>query len=244
VTVSKEVQRLEHSALQLTVTVGKDDIRSEYDALVAKYGKTIQIPGFRKGKVPREVLIRKFGDAFKSETLGNVVEKSMSGIFEDESFPKEDRPLPYSSPQLKEDGLDLDPDKDLTFSVVYDTLPNVPLGPWKGLEVEAPDAEVSDEDMDREIETIRDRNAIVLDKEDDAAAAKGDVVTVNYAELSDAGEILPGTERQDFVFTLGTGYNVFKFDDEITGMKKGESRDIEKTYGGVFEDKDLAGETR
>jgi trigger factor len=228
----------------LIVTVGKDDVRSEYDALVAKHGKTLQIPGFRKGKVPREVLIRKFGDAFKNEALGNVVEKSVSGIFEDEAFPQENRPLPYSSPQLKEEDLKLDPDKDLTFSVVYDAYPSFIQGPWKGLPVEAPDAEVTDEDLNREIETIRERNAIVQDKEDDAAAAGGDVVTVNYAELSDAGEILPGTERQDFVFTLGTGYNVFKFDDEITGMKKGETRDIEKTYGEDLADKDLAGQTR
>ncbi|MDR2071431.1 MAG: trigger factor [Treponema sp.] len=243
-TVTKEFKQLEHSALQLTLTINKDDIRSEYDELITKYGKTMQIPGFRKGKIPRDILTRKFGDAFKRETLEKVVEKAISTIFEDESFPKENRPLPYSTPQLKDEDLKLDIDTDLAFSIVYDIFPQITVGPWKGLEVETPDVEVAGEDLDRELQAIRERNAIVLDKSDDAAAAKGDVVTVNYAEISDAGEIIPGTERQDFVFTLGTGYNIFKFDDEILGMKKGETRDIDKSYPEDFEDKDLAGKTR
>jgi trigger factor len=227
----------------MTITVGKDDLRSEYDGLVSDYSKNIQIPGFRKGKVPKEILIRKYADALRGEALGQIVEKAMGSVFEDESFPREDRPLPYSSPRIEDDPV-LDLEKDLTFSVVYDVLPRFTVGQWKGLEVEVPGAEITDEDMNRELETIRERNAIVLDRDDGAEAAKGDVVTVNYGELTEAGEIAAGTERQDFVFTLGSGYNLYHFDDEITGMKKGESRDIEKTYGEDFEDAELAGKTK
>ncbi|MDR2079840.1 MAG: trigger factor, partial [Treponema sp.] len=72
---------------------------------------------------------------------------------------------------------------------------------------------------------------------------KDDVVTVDYQELSDAGEPLDATKREDFVFTLGSGYNLYKFDDDVAGMKKGETKDIEKTYPGDFADKDLAGRT-
>jgi trigger factor len=246
VTVTKEIKRLEHSALELIITVGKDDVRSEYDDLIRQYGKTIQIPGFRKGKVPRDVMLKKFGDTFRGETLGKLVETAITKVFEDESFPVENRPLPYSSPRLKEDEkeLELDLDRDLVFSVVYDALPQFTVGAWKGLEVEVPDAKLEDEDLNRELEVLRERNAIVLDRDDGAEAAQGDVVTVNYAEISDDGEIVPETERQDFVFTLGSGYNIFKFDDDITGMKKGETREIEKSYPEDFADKDLAGKTK
>jgi trigger factor len=243
VTVTKDIQRLEHSSVKLTLTVGKDDVRSEYDKLITDYSKTIQIPGFRKGKVPKEVLVRKFGDTLKGEALGHIIENAISEIFEDESFAKEDRPLPYSTPQIQDEP-SLDLESDLVFSVAYDVLPQITVGPWKGLEVEVPDAAVSEEDLDRELEAIRDRNAVVLDKDDGAGAAKGDVVTVNYLELSDAGEPLAGTERQDFVFTLGSGYNIYYFDDEITGMQKGETRDIEKVYPADFEDTGLAGKTK
>jgi trigger factor len=243
VTVTKDLQRLEHSSVKLTLTVGKDDVLSQYDQIIADYSKTIQIPGFRKGKAPRDVLIRKFGDALKGEALGHIIEKAITETLGDESLAKADRPLPYASPQLEgEPALELG--SDLVFSVTYDVLPQVTVGPWQGLEVEAPDAAVTDEDLDRELEVLRDRNAIVLDKDDDAPAAAGDVVTVNYQELSDSGEPLAGTEREDYVFTLGTGYNIYHFDDELAGMKKGETRDIEKTYPQDFEDSALAGTSK
>ncbi|MDR2020320.1 MAG: trigger factor [Treponema sp.] len=241
--ISKDIVRLEHSSVKLTLTVGKEEVRSQYNEMLAGYTKSLQIPGFRKGKAPREVLERKFGSALKDEALGRIIEKTITGLFEDENFPKEDRPLPYSTPQVQDEPV-LDFDADLTFSVVYDTLPQFTVKTWKGLEVEVPQAAVSNGDINRELETIRDRNAIVMDKDESAAAAAGDVVTVNYLELSGTGEPLPGTEREDFVFTLGTGYNTFKFDDEMTGMKKGEIRDIEKSYPADFEDKDLAGKTK
>jgi trigger factor len=237
------MSRLEHSAIKLTITVGKDDVTSEYDSILSNYCKTLQLPGFRKGKVPKLVLERKLGDALKGEVMASLLEKAVASTFEDEDFPKTDRPLPYSAPELQgEPTLDLG--ADFVFSVVYDVFPQFTLGPWQGFEVEVPDVCVTDEDINRELETVRERNAIVLDKDDDAPAAKDDVVTVNYSELSDTGEPLAGSEREDFVFTLGSGYNVFKFDDEVTGMKKGETRDIEKNYPEDFADQSLAGKTK
>jgi trigger factor len=243
VTVSKEITPLEHSSVKMTLTVGKDDVRSEYDELLGTYCKTIQIPGFRKGKAPREVLIRKFGDALKGEALGTIIEKAIAEIFEDEALDRAERPLPYSTPRLEDDPV-LDLERDLTFSVVYDVLPKIAVDQWKGLEAEIPDARVSDEDIRRELEAIRERNAVVLDRDEGAAAEKDHVVTVNYGEIGDDGAVVPGSERQDFAFTLGSGYNIYKFDDEITGMKKGETRDIEKTYSVDFPDAELAGSTK
>jgi trigger factor len=243
VTVSKEITPQEHSSVKLTVTVGKDDVRSEYDLLLGKYSKTIQIPGFRKGKAPREVLIRKFGDALKGEALGTIIEKAVTSVFEDETLTKAEKPLPYSTPQVQDEP-ELDLEKDLTFSVVYDILPKVSLGRWKGLEAEVPEVTVTDEDLQRELEEIRERNAFVLDRDEGASAEKDNVVTVNYSEIDGDGAVLPGSERQDFVFTLGSGYNIYKFDDELMGMKKGETRDIEKTYPEDFNDPLLAGQTK
>jgi trigger factor len=243
VVITKEITKLEHSNVKLTLTVGKDDTRSEYDALLSNYAKTVQLPGFRKGKAPKNVLVRKFGDAFKEEVLGKIIEKAMIQVFDDESFPKEDRPLPYSSPQLQ-DTPSLDPEKELRFSVVYDVFPKVQVGQWQGLEVEIPDVSITGEDLDRELDAIRERNAVVQDKNDGEDAVFGDVVTVNYHEADDKGEALAGTERQDFVFTLGSLYNPYKFDDELKGMKKGETRVFEKTWPADSEDKELAGKTK
>ena len=242
-TVTKEITRLEKSSVKLSVTIGKDDVRSGYDELLAEYTKTVQIPGFRKGKVPREVLVRKFGDALKGEAAGKIIEKALGELFEDESFPKENRPLPYSTPELQEEPK-FDLESDLQFSVRYDVLPEVKIAKWDGLEAEIPDISITDEDLSRELDTIRDRNSIVLDKTEGESSAKGDVLTVNYCEIGENGEVLPDSERQDFTFTLGSGYNIYKFDDEVTGMKKGETKEFTKSFGEDFDDKEMAGKTK
>ena len=242
-TVTKEITRLEKSSVKLSISIGKDDVRSEYDELISTYAKSIQLPGFRKGKVPRDVLVRKFGDALKSEALGKIIEKSIGEILDDESFPRESRPLPYSTPRVQDEPK-LDLEADLSFSVVYDVLPAVKVENWQGLEVEVPDVSIGDEDIAKELETIRERNSIVLDKDDGEAAVSGDVLTVNYCELDDSGGPAAGSEREDFTFTLGSGYNIYDFDNEVAGMKKGETKEFEKSYGEDFSNKEFAGKTK
>jgi trigger factor len=243
VTVSKEITRLEHSAIQVTITVGKEDLKTEYDAIVSDYRKTLQIPGFRKGKVPEGVLQRKFGDSLKAEALGRILEHAVSAVLEDPELPPGDRPLPYATPAVQgEPTLNLE--TDLVFSVVYDVMPQLTLGPWQGFEVEVPQVSITEADINRELEVLQERNAIVFDKDDAAAAGAGDVLTITFAELSDTGDLIAGSERQDFVFTLGSGQNVYHLDDELVGMKRGETREIHKTYPADFYDMDLAGTSK
>lgn len=240
--VSKEIVQLKQSSVKLTVTVGAADVRSQYDALIASYAKNIQIPGFRKGKAPRDVLERKFGESLKGEALGRIMEKAIQEVLEAEDFAAENRPLQYSTPAVQEEPI-LDTAKDLTFAVIYDVLPKVQVGTWKGVEIEVPVADIGDEDLKRELDQIRDRNAIIMDKDEGALAAVGDVATVDYAELDYSGEVVPSSQRQDFVFTIGSGQNLFKFDDDVVGMKAGSSKDVEKYFPAEFQDVDLAGKT-
>jgi len=243
VTVTKEITRLEKSSVKLSITIGKDDVRSEYDKILSEHTKSIQIPGFRKGKVPKDVLLRKFGEALRVEALGKIIETAVDEVFKDDVLPRDSRPLPYSSPTMQEEPK-LDLESDLQFSLVYDVLPAVKIEKWQGLEVEHPDLAIEDEDITRELEAVRERNAIVLDKDDGEASEKGDVVTVDYCELDDSGEVLPGSERQDFTFSLGSERNIYQFDDEMLGMKKGETREFTKTYAESFADAELAGKAK
>jgi trigger factor len=244
VTISKEITRLEHSRIKLVVSIGKDDVKLEYDNILNDFSKDIQIPGFRKGKVPKNVIERKFGTALASDIAGQIVERAIETAFQDESFPKADMPLAYSPPALEGEPSNITLGEDYTFTVTYDVFPKITMGQYARLEIETPDVRVTEEDVNRELEAVRERNAIVLDKDDTAPAAKGDVATVNYCELTAEGEIEKGSEREDFVFTIGNGRNLFKFDDDLIGMKKGETKQIEKTFAESFEDKDLAGKTK
>jgi trigger factor len=229
VSVTKEITRLEKSNVKLSLTVPKEDVQVQYQELLKDFTKDAQLPGFRKGKVPQEILVRKFGDAIKGEALSKIVEKAIGDVFQDESLPRHERPLPYAQPVL-EDKPELEFDKDLSFSLIYDVLPQVKVGQWKGLNVEVPLAEVGDEDIARELEEIRERNAFVLDRDEEAQAKLGDVATLNYCELGENGEELPNSRRDDFAFTLGSKLNAYQIDDDITGMKKGETKTVTKTY--------------
>lgn len=237
--VTKEITKLENSAVKLTVTIPQKDVAAEYNESVAKYAKNIQIPGFRKGKVPASVLERKYGEMLKADAAGELIEKALGEIFES----IDEKPLPYAQPSMEEAPV-LDITKDLTFTVTYDVFPTVKIEKLDGIAIEEPVVEIGEEELNTELQQIRERNAMVVDKKDDEAAAKDDIATVNYCELADDGSELEGTQRQDFVFTIGSGQNIFKFDNDVVGMKKNETKEITKTYDADFEDKDLAGTTK
>jgi trigger factor len=239
--LNKQFTKLDKSRVQLDVTIEQAEIAKSYKELLNKYSKTIQIPGFRKGKVPVNVLESKYGEALKGDVAGDIMEKALGEIFEAAS--EYERPLPYSQPAMDK-APDFAVDKDLKFTVTYDVFPEVKLGTVDGFKLEVPVVTVGDAEMKEELEAIRERNAIVVDRNDGDKTEKDNIATVNYCEIDEAGKVVEGTERQDFVFTVGSGQNVFKFDDEIIGMKKGETKDFTKKYPADFEDKDLAGQTK
>ena len=239
--VTKEINRLEKSNVKLTVTVPKDDVRTQYQNMLKEYTKNLQIPGFRKGKVPQEVLERKYADALKSDALGRIIESALQDTFE--NLPRGERPLPYSTPELQDEPK-LDLEQDFQFSVVYDVLPEVKIGQWKGLMIEHPYAEIGKEEIDRELEEIRERNAIVMDRDDNAVAQKGDVATVDYQIFDENGEAQDDLQRKNFTFTIGANTNGYQFDDEITGMKKGGTKEFDKEFTDDFMEPTLSGKTR
>ncbi|MCL2213568.1 MAG: trigger factor [Treponema sp.] len=241
--INKEIKRLEKSNVQLNITIPKEDVRNQYNDMLNEYSKTLQLPGFRKGKVPKEVLERKFAEALKGDATSRIMESALQEVFKEESMPRNEKPLPYSTPELQGEPV-LDFDQDLQFSVVYDVLPEVKIGQWRGLNAEYSYAEVEKSDIERELEEIRERNSVVMDRDDEAGAVNGDVVTIDYIVFEEDGETHSNNQRNDFAFTLGAGTNAFKFDDNIIGMKKDETKVFEKKFEDDFFETALAGKTR
>ncbi len=236
---SKNFEKLENSAVKLSVTVGKEAVKTSYDTTMKEYAKNVRMDGFRQGKVPVSVLERKYGQQIKFDAMGRLMDEAVEKALEGETLV----PLSYGQPTL-EGQPELNLDSDFTFAITYDVFPEVVPGDVSGAEVEVPACTIAKADEDRELDEIRDRNAIVMDKEDSAKSKKGDIVTVDYCELDDTGAAIKGSERQDFVFELATGYNIYKFDDEVIGMKKGDEKSFEKTFPADFEYPELAGTTK
>lgn len=242
--VTKEISKLENSAVKLTATIAKEDVVSGYNKNISKYAKNVQLPGFRKGHVPVKVLEQKYGDSLKQEVLADLIDESLNQIFAEEES-KDIRPLPYTQPRLDGDKLpEFSTDKDLTFSVVYDVFPSVEVKDFSKIEVKEPQVEIGEKELNEELKAIQERNAVVIDKKEGEPVEKDNIVTIDYKELDDSGTVIPGSEREGFVFTVGTGENIYKIDDEIVGMKKDETKEISKTYDVKEENKDLAGKTK
>ena len=237
--LSKEFTNLEKSAVKLTVTIEKKDVEAAYKSTLAKYVKNAQIPGFRKGHVPANVLERKFGDSLKADTIGELIDSSLNEIFQNET---ENRPLPYAQPVM-EKMPELDVTKDLVYTVTYDVFPKVEVKNFSGVTVKEPQVTITEADVEKEIKNIQERNAMVIDKKD-GTVAKDDIVTINYSEIGDDGKEIEGSKREDFVFTVGSGENIYKIDDEIIGMKKDETKEITKKYKKDDADPELAGKTK
>ncbi|MBP5401740.1 MAG: trigger factor [Treponema sp.] len=240
--LSKNYEKLEKSAVKLTVTVDKADIEETYKKVTANYTKNAQIPGFRKGHVPAKVLETKYGEALKADTLSEVIDASLNEIFSDEKE-TENRPLPYAQPAM-EKMPEFELGKDLVYSVTYDVFPSVNVKNFSGITVKEPQVTVGDAELAEELKGIQERNATVTDKTSSEGVAKNDIVTINYSELDDSGNVIEGSKREGFVFTVGSGENIYKIDDEILGMKKDETKEITKTYKKDDADKELAGKTK
>lgn len=239
---TKEIERLEHSAAKLTVTVAKKDVAESYTQTLNKYVKQVQIPGFRKGHVPANVLERKYGEQIKLEAASDLIDNVLNEIFSDEKE-IENRPLPYAQPKM-DDMPTFDSSKDFVFSVTYDVFPKVEVKDFSGITIKEPQVTIGDSEVQEELKGIQERNAVVIDKGDDDKVEKDNIVTINIVEKDDDGNEISSTKRDGFVFTIGTPENVYKIDDEIIGMKKNETKEISKKYAKTDSDVELAGKTK
>ena len=226
--VTKEIEKLEHSAAKLTVTVAKKDVADSYSETLGKYTKHVQIPGFRKGHVPASVLERKYGEQIKMEAASDLIDKSLNEIFSDEKE-TENRPLPYAQPVL-EKMPEFDTSKDFVYTVTYDVFPKVEVKDFGGITIKEPQVSVGEAELNEELKGIQERNAVVIDKKDDEKAEKDNIITISIVEKDEKGEEISATKRDEFTFTLGTAENVYKIDDDLIGLKKGESKEISGTF--------------
>jgi trigger factor len=191
----------------------------------------VQIPGFRRGKAPVSVLENKLGESLRRDAFQKIVGDALDEVGKQDDFDKNFLPLPYSEPKIEEMDTPTNFDTELTISTTYDVMPQFTVENWKGLSVQADTAELTDDDINKELEELRIRNALVMDKDAGEPAVFGDIACIDYAELDGEGgngRPIDGTKRDDWVFTIGSSNGSLCFDDDIVGMKVGEKRVIKK----------------
>ena len=221
----KDIEELDNSAHKLTVQISAESSRVAYQKLLDKYSNQANLPGFRKGKAPKELILRKIGDQIKSELTINLVEKALEIIMADQNMEKP----PVSTPVLQEVP-ELKLDEPFVFSVCYDVYPEFTLAEYKGVEVSEQKVSILKKHEDDYLEELRESNSVVVEKEG-AVIGNGSIVAMDMVELDDNDDPIEETRRNNstFIFHESTKY-LYDIEHDIEGMKAGDTQIVNTRY--------------
>ena len=226
------VERVENEAT-LKITAPAAEVNAGYKKAVQKIADQANIPGFRKGKAPRAIIEMHYGkEAVKQEAFEIVANKAYSEALDQEKL------IPVSDPKVEESTFEEGKDMELTIKVTLKPEPE--LGEYKGLHVEKKEVEVTDEQVDAQIKDIMGRDAKMVVAEEGAVIEKGDFAIIDFAGTVD-GEPFSGGEGKGYPLEVGSNSFIPGFEDQLVGLSKGDSTDVEVTFPEDYFVKDLAG---
>ena len=215
---------------RLTTGVPADKLESAVAARLQDASKNLRLDGFRPGKVPMAEIKRRFGKAVRAEVMDELMRDSFIKAVQQEDI--EPAGMPTFEPTVNEKG------KDLEFVATFEIYPEVSLAPFDAIEVNKPEAEITDADIDKMIENLREQRSTW--EQSDAAAADGDRTNIDFAGTLDGEAFEGGTAKgQDLV--LGSGQMIPGFEDGIAGMKAGEEKTIDVTFPEDYQAENLQG---
>lgn len=227
-----KVDKQENSKVVLEFTMDKETFEKELDKAFHKNAKYFKVPGFRNGKVPRNVVEKVYGEGVLYETVieDNVDDECRKAV--------EDNKLEVvSKPEL--DVKQIGKGKDLIYTVTLFVKPEATVKKYKGLEVKKIDSKVSKKEVDAAIESDRQKNARVVSV-DDRDLQKDDISTIDFEGFVD-GVAFEGGKAENFELTIGSGQFIPGFEDQLIGMKIGEEREINVTFPKEYHAENLAG---
>ncbi|WP_042459310.1 trigger factor [Neobacillus dielmonensis] len=228
-------EKLEGNRGVLTFDVSAEKVNEGLDAAFKKVVKQINVPGFRKGKMPRAMFEKRFGiESLFQDTLDIIFPEAYMSAIDETGIE------PIAQPENVDFDLEqMGKDKDFTFKATVQVKPEVKLGDYKGLEVEAFDTTVTDEDVQKELEQLQSRHAELVVKEDEPAE-NGDTVVIDFEGFVD-GEAFEGGKADNYSLELGTGSFIPGFEEQLVGVKAGESKDVEVNFPEEYHAAELAG---
>ncbi len=230
--MSVKITKLEGSKIKLEFNVEKEKFNTALDEAFRKNAGKIKMPGFRNGKVPRNVIEKTYGEGvFYDEAFNIIAEKEYAAAIEENELEV------VSHPEV--DIVEIGKDKDLVFTIETYTKPEATLKQYKGLEIEKVNTEVTEDDVKTELDNIRARNARVTVKED-GTVENGDIANIDFEGFLD-GVAFEGGKAEKYDLEIGSGSFIPGFEEQLVGMKPGEEKDITTTFPENYGNADLAG---
>lgn len=216
----------------LTVEVPAEKVNEGIDKAFKKVVKQVNVPGFRKGKVPRKMFEQMFGvESLYQDAVDEILPEAYSNAIDEAGIDPVDRP-DIEIEQIEQG-------QPLIFKATVTVKPEVKLGDYKGLEVERQDTDVTDEEIEEQLNDRRQANVEFIIKEDEPAE-KGDTVVIDFEGFTD-GEAFEGGKAEGYELELGSDSFIPGFEEQLVGIKTGESKDVELTFPEEYHAAELAG---
>ncbi len=224
------VENIDQVRKKITVLIPPEKIAEWKEEIYRELGKQAKVKGFRPGKVPRPVLVGLYKDYAEEETKKRMIEQTMYQALTEAQVAPVNEPIADFIEADGESGYTLD----------CEVLPEITIPVYKGIEIEVEHTPVTDEDVDKRLDGLREMHAQMLPKEGDGEAEKGDFVFIKYQGYSD-GEAVKDVAVDSYPLELGNNTLMPEFEGALLGMKVGEEKDVEVTFAEDYPDKQFAG---
>ena len=230
--MSVQVEKLEKNMAKLTIEVAPEELEKAIEGAYQKNKSKISVPGFRKGKVPRQMIERMYGkEVFYEDAVNALIPEAY------EKAVNECEEEIVSSPKIEV--AQVEAGKPFIFTAEVALKPEVKLGKYKGVKVEKADTEVTDEEVDKEIDKERESNARNIDVTD-RAVKDGDIVTLDFEGFVD-GTAFEGGKGENYPLTIGSGTFIPGFEEQLVGAEIGKETEVNVTFPEDYQAEDLKG---
>jgi trigger factor len=230
--MSVQVEKLENSTVKLTIEVPAEQFDAAMQDVYNRQKKNISIPGFRKGKVPRQMVERMYGpEVFYDDAANQIMPQAYSDAAKESGEDIMSRPTV--------DIVQIEKGKPFIFTAEVAVRPDVKLGEYKGVEVTKIDTEVSDEEVETELNNERERNARTITVED-RAIQSGDTAVIDFEGFVD-GKAFEGGKGENHSLEIGSGSFIPGFEDQLIGRNSGDEAEINVTFPEDYHAEDLKG---
>lgn len=228
----KATNNVETNKYELEIEISAEDFEAAIEKAYLKARKNIAMPGFRKGKAPRKLIEKEYGEqVFFEDAVNLLYAPVVNGAVEESGLELVTRPEVEVTEISKENGVKL--------KATCITKPEVEVKDYKGIEVEKVVNPVTDEDINKQLDALREKN-VTVETVDDRAAENGDDVVIDFEGFKD-DVAFEGGKAEDFTLSLGSGQFIQGFEDQIVGHNAGEEFDINVTFPEEYQVKELAG---
>lgn len=228
------VETLSSTERKLDVFLQPEQVKEKLEEVFKEFQKTAKVRGFRPGKVPRRVIQSIYGKQIFNEVSSRLVSDSFQEALQEASV------TPVSRPNLTTD--ELDTDKEFHYSAVFEIIPDFEVDDYIGIELKREKIEVKEDEVSIVLDRLRIRSAEAKPIETDRGAAKGDFVLIDY-EGTLEGKSLEDLKKSDVQFVVGEGQLIPEFEHALIGLKKGEVKKFDVSYGEDFQVREAAGKT-